>query len=496
MNPFIQCGGHVPKWFYGLRVVGLFGLGFALLLLWQQHLFAAIFLALAAIVFAAALEVYLFSRARQRRYLQDTGKGFVYRDRHGEARYLDTDVHAFSLRYTNRYSQGLIRSQTRHLCLWVDGRTRPLHLVSKMQLFEDDPLAEVLRRIIASLENRAEQTLEKGGKVQGQGWELTAAELTVQRGRVPEPVFVRDLSAAEFCEGKLCLWRRGEDLPFIRIPAAARNVDLLKQLLDRRIQRPSEKDAALIGSLGRILFERRAPFVHRLTAALATAFGVFLIGGGTLRWSDDASVVSLIAGSVFFILGGLFVWHYFVERFRCHEFGVHSAGLFGRRNLYYRDVASFTYQMTRHSESGSYTHTSLKMRFVPIDISNAKPIRYQTRSKHADEDLDALRDHISSIIAAGMAENFNAGKSVHWTTNLTFHPKGLEYCPKSLIGTRKPPQTIPYDDISGFNIHEGVFNIWQRDVKKPIMQEQVAGATCCPGLGRLMRRYGQRAAKA
>jgi len=97
-----------------------------------------------------------------------------------------------------------------------------------------------------------------------------------------------------------------------------------------------------------------------------------------------------------------------------------------------------------------------------------------------DASLEELRDFISRAIAGRMAERLSVGKTVKWTSNLTFVEGGLEYRPGGFLG-RKPAVTLPYSEYHGYGLDQGTFSIFRKGAKKAVMTESASAPNFFPG---------------
>jgi hypothetical protein len=74
---------------------------------------------------------------------------------------------------------------------------------------------------------------------------------------------------------------------------------------------------------------------------------------------------------------------------------------------------------------------------------------------------------------------------VTWTDGLRFLPEGLEYRAAGFLG-RKAPVVIPYSQISGYDLHQGMLWLWVAGRKKPAVKESTALPNFFPGYFFLM----------
>src|SRR5205823_2032226 len=128
----------------------------------------------------------------------------------------------------------------------------------------------------------------------------------------------------------------------------------------------------------------------------------------------------------------------------------------------------FTYHAISNFVNGVYTGTTVALTFDPMSRQRADRITYSAQLRDADAEVDNLRDQISRIIAGRMLQRLQQGQPVRWTSNLCYLPDGLEYRPSGWVG-RKEAQVLPYDQIGGHNLDQGIFYLWAKGIQKPIM---------------------------
>jgi hypothetical protein len=172
--------------------------------------------------------------------------------------------------------------------------------------------------------------------------------------------------------------------------------------------------------------------------------------------------------------------------FSVHEHGVRRKWLFRTQQLKYCDVDTFTYSAVRQYVKGVYSGTNFTLTFVSLAGGKLQKLTYARNLRNADTELDHLRDSISQIIANRMSAQFAQGRAVTWTDGLRFLPDGLEYRAAGFFG-RKAPELIPYSQISGYDLHQGMFWLWVHDRKKPVVKENMALPNFFPGYHLLPR---------
>ncbi len=427
-----------------------------------------------------ALEIYNVVQRSKRMWVEDTGDGFVVTER-SETRVLgDDDVTAISFTSKKLFANGVPSKMQRTCRLWVADERHPIELKNKFKLVDPDPLANLLQRLMHRTQANLERILTEGGQIKSDAWRLDneAFRTVVDRTKIVVPV--TELTECGLFDGKMCVWRSGEDDAFARFTLDSPNTCLLPLLLTKHLeQASSQRDEGDESGLGRVLFERRAKGTTRFLL-FAGAFVIGLVGLGLMF--DPQMPTQVIGGLVLLGSAGLGLSGFALKHstFRCQQRGVQKAGLFGTRQLKYTEVASFTYSATRHYHNGAYVGTHINMKFQPLSDTDARPMAYNTTVNGEDAALEELRDFISRAIAARMADTVAAGQPLRWTNNLTFQPNGIEFRSGGLLG-RKPPQVLLYSDYQGYGLDQGTFSLFRKGEKKAVMTETASAPNFFPG---------------
>jgi hypothetical protein len=339
-------------------------------------------------------------------------------------------------------------------------------------------------RLVKQIVDRGRVTLDSGATIQGEAWTWSGQTLTmVEKGRGAQSLRVGDITSYDIFDQHLCVWTKDSDLPAARIPEFSSNVHLLSAMLGEKMTRREGPSPGL----GRVLFERKASnttivVTWIVTALFAMAFLTVLIFA-----IINADSGGLIAAGVLFVimtLCQLCLASCRKSYFRCHENGVSQRGLLSQNELRYDEIATFTYEATRHYHNGAYTGTILNMKFEPTKSSGDKPIKYGGSIMNADESLDRLRIYISGVMGRTLFKAYQAGTPIVWTTNLRLIPgSGVEFRPAGFIGIgRKEPVLYPWDQIINYSLEEGALHVWVKDKDKSVIQEPCSAANFFPGL--------------
>lgn len=426
------------------------------------------------------LEVVSAVQRARREWIEDTAEGFIHTDRHGERAFDDEHVVAIAFEQRKLFSNGVAKQIQRTCRLWTIDEPRPLELLNKFPIVAADPLAELIRRLMERVRSELETSLKQKEPVEGESWWMDGDSFNAIIDRIEVSTPISELTECAVFDNQMCLWRRGQDDAFAKFPAGSQNACLLPLLLAEQLKQESEKNDSNDGpGLGRILFERRAKkFTRVITAIISFVIGLAAIG---LLFDKDpgAKIVGVL---LLVTAAGLLYASIAMKRsvFRCQQRGVMKVSLFGERQLNFADTGSFTYSATRHYHNGAYVGTHINMKFEPLPESNTRPIAYNTSVQGEDASLEELRDFISRAIAGRMAGRLSAGKTVKWTSNLTFVEGGLEYRPGGFLG-RKPAVTLPYSEYHGYGLDQGTFSIFRKGAKKAVMTESASAPNFFPG---------------
>ncbi len=344
---------------------------------------------LASLLFALGVRMALNAR---RRDLEVAPAGFAVVDRRGRREFEDGQVLAVGVR-SRSAPPGTVDLQHGRGSLWVDGRDGPerVDLAWEYPGSEGDPLAPLFGRLLDRLHAQAVRAIDTGGTVAGDGWELS--RLGLQAGASADLIPFAEMAQAEFHDGELRIWRRGEAEPCFRVDEGAKNAAILQAIAGER--RPATppgpgEGVASVPGLGRVLFKRRWSIVDRLglwlICGMLAALGVGITVVMVRQWGASPLAVIPAAVGVLTLLPALVRQ---VSVFRCHEGGVSRSGLFGVVELPYEDLGQVVAKAQK--DSGL-----LKVTFRPIPGRGRRAVKLLTRP--TDEALETLRRYVPAPI--------------------------------------------------------------------------------------------------
>jgi hypothetical protein len=356
-------------------------------------------------------------------------------------------------------------------------------MVNRIAVGQADPLDHLIERILEHLYDRAQTALDARESFEGEGWSLHGSELVVLRKRVTDSVPLAELAAAEVFDDELCVWKHGQDEPAARISTRSANAAVLHHLLRERITEPESPQAPDGGNrLGRILFERRPGRVQRLLLWLLPALAALVVVAGVVAGIGGNGVEGVIVACSIAV-GIVCAWLLLLWQtawLRCHEHGVSRRWLWREQRVTYAAIESFTYLAVRQYVKGVYSGTTFTLTFVASTGQRPVKLTYSRTLRNADHELEQLRDRVSGVIAARMAEQFDRGDPVVWTDGLRFLPEGLEYRASSWFW-RRAPVMLRYDEIVRTEVSSGVFYLWVNGRVKPAIKEQAGQPNFFPG---------------
>jgi hypothetical protein len=477
--------GELSYWVHVGRVVGVIALVVGVAIGFAGPPWGWIIAAVGAMLWLW-LEAVAFQARWVRTWLTMEVDGFVAESRTGRREVKDTDVVAIALATKRNFSNADVASVTRTLRVWTEREPEPVIMHGKIKTGQEEPLAMLIYRLHEAVVLRLSQELQRGLTIVGDGWQMNRIGLSVGRPPADTLLPLAEITAVEQFDGKLCVWRRGQDEAAAKLDPGGRNTYVLPALLAPHIEAQDGRaaaGAAGASGLGRILFQRRPSNGVVLGFLVAGVF--LLLIGAVLLVPGMAQMAALLWALALLLLGMLAIplgiWMR-SQNFRVHERGVWQSNLFGQKVLRYEDVGTFKYQAMDHYHNGAYVGTHLTMDFRPISKEFGPRIRYNANIRGRDDDLESLRDEVSRAIAANMAELYNAGQPVFWTSNLQFLPEGIRYRPAGMLGMgRKEPQLLPYDQYGGYDFQEGVFRLFARNNSKPVCTEPTSAENFFPG---------------
>ncbi len=467
---------------FALFIAIVAGVGGSALLLFEFWVGSALLLPVAALSGVVALVRYL-DISRNRRWVTPKDDGLTLEDPRGTFDFDDemiSDLGTWSkVRYSNGEPSGM--SRTCHLVVRAGELSTNFTFEYRFGLNQIDPLGEFLDRNLERLFEKAWADWTAGRAIDGDGWVLDREGLTHGSGPKQQTLAVHELAAVDIVDGTVSVWAVGQAMPVVKVAAGTPNALILGRLLSKKLEERGKKDEDPADGLGRVIFERDQSW-RMATLVLLSLIGMAMSSIGLVGVIDGKSDQLLI--STLMIFGGPIIplIGYFNRKkiLRCHTHGVCYITSLKERKLLYKDVRVFTFGATRHYTNGAYTGTAIALTFEPGTEDAGDRIAYSATIQKMDEELDNLRDFVSRVIAQHMLKRLKDNRPVAWTDGLRFLPEGLEIHPSGFFG-KKGKWVLPYGEIAGTDMQQGVFYLFQTGRNKHVYEVPVSAANFFPG---------------
>ncbi len=385
----------------------------------------------------------------------------------GRIEVLFAELAALSHNPVPHYANGIYAGVTHRLRLWrkEDHPKCPFvdlhcYLSAKKQEAQSQAMQAFANAASAAIGERLASVLANGGTAKSpSGLQLDASGLRYKGTALP----LENIANIEVYDGKFCVWEKGKEFATLRLDPAEANVLPIMDLAHKRLTaQPQEEAQPPEGSLGRVLFERRR---SKVVGWALVVMGALLIGIG----------LPFIVWGVYLLRG----------YFRCHERGVSQRGLGQEKRLLYNEVAVFTYSATRLYVNGVYSGTNLVMKFTSENPKALPTIKLSTSLSKTDEDLDALRDHISPLVSRRLLRQYQETGSFTWTRMLEVGTDGFRYRKEKFLGL-SGWIGLPFAQYHDFTLNQGVFYLFSKEAEEPVFTCPVSAPNFFPGLHALL----------
>jgi hypothetical protein len=151
-----------------------------------------------------------------------------------------------------------------------------------------------------------------------------------------------------------------------------------------------------------------------------------------------------------------------------------------RQAIRFEELANFRSKWTDVIRNGVYSYTDVRFAFGNGD-QGAPPIVHDSSASYDTfkyEQLQALQDDVSTIVARNMAEALDRDGRVEWTSKLAIRRDGLEL-------TKKPgsaPEVVGFERVSQWKVDQGLFKLGVDDSRRPVFTESTSEWNFYPGL--------------
>ncbi|QVL32469.1 hypothetical protein KIH39_00705 [Telmatocola sphagniphila] len=419
--------------------------------------------------------------------------GFTLKSRNHKIEYKDSDLLAVSSFHSDFFVMGNFAG-FQHKGEFVLANTsgisrQPFDYIYKAAF--GDPLYHFYKRNLNRLIEQASENLELNIPLPGLGWRLSNQGLFVESGEEVAFLSWAEIATYYLLDGEIRVWKYGEEEASLCIKHTSLNANVLLGVLYKRLGERSEikmrRDSSDSSSpgLGRKLFERKlSSFVIRLVklfecfliCLLATSFAV-----GIGRETQLLGILVGISGNVFgiyILYNGLFGG----SKIIVYEKGFNLHYWKKENIVRYEQIDKFSWVPKTESFHGVYICTSIKVSIVPLNEAEIKPFRFTfSHQKGGDSQFDDFRDNLARLIGYRMSLQIRNDKSLAWCSKLVFNSDALS-CPKIITGFMKTKSgTIPYREISNFNMERGVFYLYQQAKPKAVLKLNMKAMNFYPG---------------
>lgn len=430
--------------------------------------------------------------ARGRRWVSATPTGLVVEDRRRAFEFPDADIAAVGSHRRATFDNGQETGvELRcHVVIAADGAGCDLRFAYAIRTGETDPLAEFFDRNHRRLLQNAWEDWVAGREIASGDWTLSRTAFAYT-GRSPVACHPDEFAAADVADGHVCIWLNDDPRPALRIPAATADAARLGELVGRVVAaRPPAADP--IDGFGRILFEWDRSVPWWVMLVLTAILGPIVAGGAV---TGIRAVVGLqpaaevAAGLPFVVLTRVAlgaIWVRRVNVFRCHVGGVSHRTSFGERRLRFADAGGFAFDLRAWRVRGHDRESRLAVTLDPVSPGLGPRITFWTVVRNHEPDWERFRDHISRALASAMRVRLTAGDPVGWTAGLQFLPDGLEVQPTAGFFGKKEKWVLPYGEIAGTDMQQGVFYVFQKGRDKSVFETPVSAPNFFPGFVLLM----------
>ncbi len=465
-----------------LRIVGILGLmgGIALAAFVPDGGSPGIIVGGVAVFLLVVNEVQIARQKAAERSVVDTGSGFRWLGGPTDIEVQDSQAVAVRIKRTPKFSAGILKGIVRRFEVWTADGDNPMCMTNRLAVNGDDPLAALIIRVTEDLKQRTARSLASGATLEGGGWSLAAAQLSVVRGKTVETLPFVEIDKVGDYDGKICLWRQGRDEPAMKISPDSKNAPVLAALLNEWVDhqcgasRNQPEPSPGASGMGRLLFERRRNegfWLGIVVAGIGGAAGAAMLFDRNMM---SLGVVLLVVAAVSLPLTVLFGRYLF----RCYELGLTSARGHDKRRLLYDEITEFTYGAKRTFDKVGYAGTQVRL----LLRAPSATILYSAKVQNMDADLDELRDRIARIIAIRMLSALRAGRTVPWTDDVVFLPRGLQFRRSKLLGLASGPvEILPYEQIRNVDLNEGVLHLYSKAEAKPVINKPSNTLNFFPG---------------
>ncbi|MDY3557798.1 hypothetical protein R5W23_003063 [Gemmata sp. JC673] len=383
---------------------------------------------------------------RGRRWLTDTGSGFVYHSVNGAIKFDDHEVVGIGSHVLLEYASGVPVSAARVAVIATNNPVLPQIEVRYSFEPEADPLGFLFDRLGGQVRQESLATFAAGGEIRGSGWRLNADGLYVRAAGSERKIPFAHLVTAEVIDRHACVWGRSAPEPLVRVPEESLNAAILVEIIGT-----SDFEPELKSGFGRLLFERERRWSP--SSLLLWWLGtLMLLGMGGTALINSRATGTLAFGAIASFLGVALSLYWFASRrtvLRAYANGLRVAQPLAEREVCFDEVISFAYSVVRQHVTTNHV-TSYVGTFVVFRLwlRDRGTFCYEFSTTTRDRAVEMIRDRLARRLAAEWRRQVFDKKLRAWCSGVTFTYKGL-----SVPGRHG---FVPYKQIAGWAVHDGI----------------------------------------
>ncbi len=461
---------------WALVLLGLAALGLAGFLVRGGEVSGwALIFAASGVFFLALGGGLLWAEARTRCWLTFFESGFTIR-RAGKTDALRfSDIDSITISDKPMLSNGVLVGRKRRLKLRTPRRSVRFKNIAMGE--QQDQVGQAIEYLVDMLGAAGQDRLAQGKTISGKGWSIDDRGIhTGGYQGVPLTEIVRVGGLGD----SIKVWKRGQTEAFLKVPHSAENAPFLAQIASRHVPEDAVADDEV--GIGLCLASKK-----RLSVPLAVGLALFgllitlpcVVGFFGPDPIKDDDMVVLVGGCIFGLLILFATIVAAFSRFQIFEQGIRKRSLFGERELLYSDIESLSFNQTRNYVNGAYTGTSYKLSLNPV--GSDRPLRVSGTAKGDDEEVGAVEQHITPLVAEKMFTQLENGQPAAWGRHAQLTREGIQVTGRSGFAGGKA-RLVPYSPDLSTKINGGICDVFAPGEKKRFLRLNCDSLNFYPGL--------------
>ncbi len=337
---------------------------------------------------------------------------------------------------------------------------------------EQDQVGQAIEYLVEMLGDAGEDRLAQGKTILGKGWSIDGRGIhTGGHQGVPLTEVVRVSGLGD----SIKVWKRGQTEPFLKVPHSAENVTFLAQIASRHVPEDAAADDEV--GIGLCLASNRSLPLAAAIAVIGLLITVtcvaVLFGAGEV--SDDGMVVAGIFCffGLLILLAGIATAF---SRFQIFEQGIRKRSMLGERELRYNDIEGLSSNQTRNPFNCFYSYT-LSLNPVGGD----RPLRISGTTRGEDEEVGAVEQHITPLVAEKMLTQLENGRPAAWGKHAQLTREGIQVTGRGAFLWGKA-RLVPYSPDLTTRISGGYCEVFAPGEKRGFLCLNCNSLNFYPGL--------------